>query len=150
MPLKRDQYVVDCSDYSNKDRISIFTDSSHNLIYRIVDDFGQIYTIRTPRNQFTYKKGAAYFIYCDYGVAYDFSFMRMYLDRNKIGELFISNGAINPIVKNNDCLIATDISKQLMGKFSLKSLAFGSPLRRNQLDSLTNIMVRFKESLGAL
>jgi hypothetical protein len=74
------KFIYDVGETLDKNRASIYVDADNNMVFRIIDDNGETYSVKATPNFLTYKKNAFYFLYCDIGYSKDYSFMRIYLD----------------------------------------------------------------------
>ena len=145
----RRKFIVDFGTNPERNRVSLYSDIDNNLVYRILDAEGEAHSVKVPPNFHSFKKGARYFIYCDYGYSKKFSFMRMFIDDRQVG-MSSSNNLINfpHKIDPNTGIIGTDMEKKYFGKFTIGFWAvMAAPLPKNKIDKLREITINLDQAL---
>lgn len=79
---KRRKYFFDLAENVKTNRISLFLDANNNMVFELIDKFGEVYNIKIPPNMFPYNE--YFFLCCEYGIAEEFSFLRVFIENRLV------------------------------------------------------------------
>ena len=144
---KKRKFIFDSGERDDKNRMSLYLDYDNNLVFRIIDDNGETFSVEAPQTFLTFKLNAAYFICCDAGISDKFSYMRIFLDDKEIARQEF-HAPINLFSKNmSNIIVGADMHHQNNGKFTMSHISVGKNLKRKTITSIMNDLATFLQSM---
>ena len=148
------KYILDYGESEDRNRLSVYFDADNNIIYRLINEIGEIQTCKISYGQYTIQPQELFFIYCSCGVSENFSFMRIKINdsplwgthspfREKyIDESFFDGANKKPFGKYDNGAIGADINGDNSANFALVEwVFFNSPLNNEKINYLYNNIV---------
>lgn len=81
---RRRKYLFDYGQNETSNRVSLYFDAENNLIFRLIDEVGEINSCKVPESSYTFHDGVPFFIFCDVGLSSDYSFMRIRINGKEV------------------------------------------------------------------
>jgi len=117
----RRKFIVDIGLESDRNRVSIYLDRLNNLVFRVFDNEAEPHVIKIPKRIHTFQLGTFYHFYCEYGIAPEYSFMRMFINNTEVGKILFQEKLNLPEELSNDQIkIGADLYNQNNSKFDIK------------------------------
>jgi hypothetical protein len=144
---KRRKFIFDTGEKDDKNRMSMYLDVDNNLVFRIIDNNGEVFSVEAPQTFLTFKMNAIYFVCCDAGISNKFSYMRIFLDDKEIARQEF-HAPIYLLTRNmSNIIIGADMNKQNNGKFTMASISMGKNLKRKEIMFEMNDLVNLLQSV---
>ena len=83
------QFIFDSGDDFEKDRISLYLDTDNNLCFRIIDENKEVYTLKVPSGDNTFKFNELMFLICEFAKSDTAPFMKLYVNLKDIANLVL-------------------------------------------------------------
>lgn len=82
----RTNYIFDIGGKPDSNRISLYLDEAHELCFRVIDSKGKAKQASVGHGLGTFRIGEVHYLAADYGIAPDFSFVRLLIDGKEVDE----------------------------------------------------------------
>ena len=120
----RDNFIFDCGQNTESNRISIFLDSNTNLCFRVIDRESKPLMVKVRPALDTFQLGSLFYFFCEYGSIQDFSSVRVVINGNEVAEINQTAPIIMsyPVI-NGIMVLGSDLNHQNGGVFASDIIA---------------------------
>jgi len=134
VPENRRKFIFDFGESLYKNRVSLYLDNDNSIVLRVLDTYGETFSVKAIHDFITFKKEARYFLYCDIGYTEEYSFIRIFLDDRQLArENFNSKIMLeDSIATFKNLHIGSDLEGKNNGKFSISFFSAGKLLTYKQ------------------
>ena len=120
----RDNFIFDCGQNVESNRISIFLDSNTNLCFSVTDREAKPLVIKVRPALDTFQLGSLFYFLCEYGSVQDFSSVRMVINGMEVAEI----NQTTPIIMSYPVIVGTmvlssNLNHQNGGVFGADTIA---------------------------
>jgi hypothetical protein len=129
MSLKRvetgnNQFVLDIGSME-RNRFSLYLDSQHNLCFKVVDEGANAMMVKVEPGLNTFLFDNVIYVFCEYGSAEDFSFVRLVINGKDVAEKH-QNGPIKLPGQflGDTMVIGQDLDAKNGGAFVMAAVVF--------------------------
>jgi hypothetical protein len=147
------KFILDLGQSLDSNRLSLYLDTENNLVYRIIDKEGEIFSIKVLKSFHNFMLNTWHHIYLDYGITEKYSFMRLYINNKLVDENIINHNvsfsySINTV--KSMIILLNDLSKKspsnaLIALFSLSNKTF----TEIEIRKVMNVSIDYLENINA-
>lgn len=80
----RRKYIFDYGESETINRVSLYFSTKNDLIFRLFNENGESNSCIVPVSSYTFHDGVPFFIYCEVGASYKYSYMRIRINDREI------------------------------------------------------------------